>query len=1191
MILGKLIRFLGGLRTMTALAVVGATMCSNGPAVGQAKPATTTLGNLPARLAGTPYVPPANTWQMSTPFNRILKPLIAKHPSMQSAMAGVGKVSGHALPSASAAGSAMLNFPGFFAAPYVSTSQLADATPLFASVTGDFNHDGKPDIATINTDGTVNVLLNEGKSNPLQNGISYSDSSALALAPGIAYAVAADMNGDGYTDIVGMDANNSALVLWINNGQGGFLPAVSVPVTPQIGASFLEGGAIAIGDVNGDGALDVVAMSIGQFSSSFSAFPRTNVATQVFLGDGQGHLEAPTEVDSNFSGAFTIPFGQSMQLADMNGDGTLDLVVNLETEDPQIGNFVFVSLNTAGTFAPINFGVNESKLPGFSNDGEGDLVVADLNGDGIPDVLWNPGSANNVSGILVAAYGDGTGNLSLEATVALNNIDGLELFALADINGDGAPDIVTYNDGSVATFLNSGGGTFSTFPVNVYTSSDGGGDQQPIVMDYNGDGKPDVVYVDSILNVASFYAGNGDGTFQAADAAVPAMVNPGDIAIASVGDINGDGMSDLIAADETTLLAGSSSFPNLVSLLSNSKGGFNEVTAVSASVLSNLPLGLQGDLSVYPMSLVDLNGDGRADFFFFEGNAIYTALSNGDGTFQSPVAISGLTLQCPPGLPDAGNIDGSGHTSIVFAYPGDASCGSSGSVPPSVLVLLNDGHANFTASVEPFGSEPFQAKLADLNGDGYPDLVLSDNNPGANVFTLYTAPNFGTAAAAAGSTFNFSQAQTVISNYAISDILVNDYNGDGIPDLALATIGQMDNGNPLFGTEGVLLLPGQGGFSFGPPNEVAQGTIPSAVRWADINQDGIPDLVIASDLPEVSGAPVFGMSVLPGLGKGSFAAPVSQVFPDSDSFIAIGDFNRDGAPDVAIAGFNQNNGVPFAGVYLNRGGDSLALSVSSASVGQGSGITLTATLKTTFTNVTPTGTVTFTSNGVVLGNAALNQGTAALNYTVSTTSAAGAYPVVATYSGDGNFNQATATASYSVAVVAPAISTTADTLTVNLNKGASAVVTLTVAANATYSGSVSLSATASSLGLGVVVNPAVVTLGAGQTQQISVVIGSGVVTSAALGRGDGLWSGVAGAFSLAVLFPLLAGRSRRLRSRLLLALLLCSSLGCFAGLTGCSGGGSSNASVAPGAYTVTITATPSLSGVAAQTTSVTVNVQ
>lgn len=1209
------------MRGAATIAFVCAAMLWHWSALAQTKaaPAAPTLA--PSGVVG---VPAANDFQanqsvatqgkaagrdsLNTPFERVIRPILARQHFAQSGarkplLFQEAKDSGREAQSGDGAGPVNLNFPGFYGAPSIFAAAPADTFPLAVSVTGDFNKDGKPDIATINEDGTVTVVLNGGSANILANGISYSDTSEVSRLPLITFAVAADMNGDGYTDIVGMDSLNSAIVLWINNGNGGFLPATVVPVFAQNGASFtlfnaglgVGGGGIAVGDVNGDGIPDVVAVS---FDSVLDVVDQdtvnVSIATQVFAGDGKGHLEPPTEVDSPGFVGIGVPPGQNVQLADMNNDGNLDIVLNLGIQ--RINDFVtrnedFVVLelnNGGGNFAPFSLGGTNESLEGlFPDAGISHVEIADVNGDGNLDVVWSFGGGLFPTGIGVA-FGDGAGNLAAPVDIGIFDASA-NIFHLADVNGDGKLDLVTYGAGSIDTFLGNGDGTFSTYPVTVYASSNNAAMQEPAVEDYNGDGKPDVIYVDAALETASFYGGNGDGSFQAAGAVYPGGTNPSNLLIVGSGDLNGDGIPDLVGVESLQGSGLTASGVEVVSLLSDGKGGFQQVIGITNATLRSIGALAIHDLLVYATSVVDLNGDGLADVVLATPNGIYTALSNGDGTIQTPVQVPNLTLQCPPNVPDAGNVDGSSHTSLVFAYPGDASCGGTGSVPPGIVVLINDGKGNFTATIQAIGSQPFQARLADLNGDGYADLLLSDINGNTGIYDLYTVPNEGAAASSAGSYFNVAQRNTVVDGYTINDILVGDYNGDGIPDLALATVGQTIGAgiNQVVapGTQGVLLLPGQGGFQFGVPTLVAQGTVPNFIQWADINQDGIPDLVMNTAETAVNQAPVYGMSVLPGLGNGLFAPAVSQVFPSDDAYVFIGDFNQDGASDVVVSG--GVSGGFYSGLYLNRGADSLTLSVPTGSVAQGSSVTLTANLKTRFIDFAAAGTVTFTSNGTLLGTATITNGAASFTYNAAT---AGVYPITATYSGDGHFNQASASGSFAVTALAPALTSTASSTSVNLASGQSDVVTLTLTANPTFNGTVSFTTSASGTAVSVVVNPTTVTLSGGQTQQVSVVIGTGTVSSAIVHESNNVWGRAAATMSLAAFFPLLLFRSRTLRRKLVMVVLLGAGLGCLAGLSGCNNGTPKPATMMT-TETVTVTATPSVAGVAPLTTTLTVNVQ
>jgi hypothetical protein len=1122
----------------------------------------------------------------ASPFSRTFGPLRKQWAAATSATAS-GRSKSAAGPQAQgSAESDGVNFPGYSAAPFIAAapaSELSQAKLIYVSVNGDFNKDGKQDIATINTDGTLNVILNGGSGDFTKDQVSYSDTSEVSSYPNIVYGVAADLNGDGYADVVGMDADNGTLVVWINNSNGGFAPAVAVPVAPSNGAHFFDGGAIAIGDVNGDGNLDVIAVSQVQNYDFGSGDYTTDVATQVFAGDGKGNLGAPVEVDSVLFDDYFTSAGQGLQLADMNGDGKPDLVLQMQGGGQDLENFVTVALNQGGTFAPFSL----SGRSGVPTQGglASDVVVADVNGDGHPDVLFATGSdAGQYASTVEVAFGDGTGALSSQGpAVAAGNVPYLANFAVADVNGDGKLDIVTFNSGSVSVFPGTGTGTFSATPTASYAASDGPGDQQPAIADYNNDGKADIVYVDSGLEVASFFAGNGDGTFHGAPVITPGGVNPAFIIVLGSGDINGDGIPDLLAYDTSLIYSGQATTPAIVSLISDGKGNFKEVTALSAAAVETLTPTAAGNNPNLAVSstVVDLNGDGRADMLLSNGGGIYTALANADGTFQTPALVPGLPIDCLPSLADAGNIDGSGHTSLVVAYPGDAFCGGSGSNPSGVIVLINDGHANFTASLFGVGSALYQARLVDLNGDGYPDLVASDVSAYTN--NVYVVPNLGTAAASAGSIFNASGISTVLYNYAVADILAGDYNGDGKQDLALATSGQIDvagNNSPIQGTEGVLLLPNAGNFTFGQSELVAQGTSASWAEWSDVNQDGIPDLVLTAASSEpFDTTPSFGLTILPGLGAGAFGPPVNEVLPITNPYLFVGDFNQDGAPDAAVSGGYTGS------LFLNRGGDTLALAVSTASTTPGGAITLTATLKTTLSDFAPSGSVAFTLNGAPLGVSSLTGGGATFSYTVPAGTSAGTNAVVATYSGDAHFNQASAMGSYTVAALPPAFTLSISASSITLTGNQTGVATLTLSPNATFRGVVTLSSAASGTGLNVVFNPVSVTLGDGQSQQVSILLSKDAILSAE-SRHSSEWKGAGLTIAMAAFLPLLLGGRRTKRFSLIAPVLLCVILLPISALTGCGSPASTKST-----QTIAITATPSVTGAPVQTTTFTVNLQ
>jgi hypothetical protein len=299
-------------------------------------------------------------------------------------------------------------------------------------------------------------------------------------------------------------------------------------------------------------------------------------------------------------------------------------------------------------------------------------------------------------------------------------------------------------------------------------------------------------------------------------------------------------------------------------------------------------------------------------------------------------------------------------------------------------------------------------------------------------------------------------------------------------------------------------------------------------------------------------------------------------------YVFTGDFNQDGAPDAVVSGDYTGS------LFLNRGGDSLALTVSPTSVAQGNNVTFTATLKTTLTDFTPGGTVTFTSNGATLGVAPLSNGVATLSYNVATGAPAGTDTVVATYTGDSHFNQASASGSYAVTALTPAFTVSLSAPSITLTGSQTGVATVTLTANGSFQGTITLSTSVSGSGLNVLLNPTTVTLAADQSQDVSLLIGTGSILSAE-SKHTIEWKGAGLTFAMASLLPFFLGRFRGKRLSLAASMLLCVFLLPVAALIGC--GGSSSPSSAKGTRTVTITATPSVAGAAAQTTTLTVTLQ
>ncbi len=278
-------------------------------------------------------------------------------------------------------------------------------------VVGDFNGDGRPDLAVANNfgpNGTVSVFLGNGDG-------TFRPRAAFAVGPQTAPVKVAvgDFNRDGRLDLVTVNrtGNNAASVsLLLGNGDGTF-GAATTSALGQVGG----GTDLAVGDVNGDGKLDVVATSLR--------------ALAVLIGNGDGTFQAPAvEAHSPLT---------SVVLGDLNRDGKLDLVLG--------GNDLRVRLgNGDGTFgAPAV----------LLSAGVGGVAVGDFNHDGILDVIATHFDSPSDAGSVFLGKGDGTFRTRLAFSPGLD--DGP--VAVGDFNGDGFLDAAVGNQefASVSVLLNS----------------------------------------------------------------------------------------------------------------------------------------------------------------------------------------------------------------------------------------------------------------------------------------------------------------------------------------------------------------------------------------------------------------------------------------------------------------------------------------------------------------------------------------------------------------------------------------------------------------------------------------------------------------------------------------------------------------------------------------------------------------
>jgi hypothetical protein len=354
---------------------------------------------------------------------------------------------------------------------------------------------------------------------------------------------------------------------------------------------------IAVGDVNGDGKLDVVvANACGSGCGALGLV--------LLLGNGDGTFGAPQNL-----GDQPVWFA----LADVNGDGKLDLIEGVE------------GAGTTGTAINLRLGNGDGTFQvaqSYSLDGGGGqiaIAVSDLNGDGNADLIALTTCAvddctHAVLGILLG-NGDGTFQPVQSYAAGCGGIsntfdyDAGNLIALTDANRDGNLDIIIGSQcGSVGVFFGNGDGTFQA--IQTYVA----GGSSIAIADFNGDGAPDVAV--TINSTVGVLLNNGDGTFSLGNFYDTGGYGP----TVAAGDVNGDGIPDLLAANFCTPRKGNQPCsPGTVGvLLGNGDGTFQDAQFYNP-----------GGAGTAGIVLADVNGDGKPDVLVTNYFAKFEKLSFG----------------------------------------------------------------------------------------------------------------------------------------------------------------------------------------------------------------------------------------------------------------------------------------------------------------------------------------------------------------------------------------------------------------------------------------------------------------------------------------------------------------------------------------------------------------------------------
>ena len=658
--------------------------------------------------------------------------------------------------------------------------------------------------------GYLYVLANTGATGSKNALSGFSLKAVYAIpptdGPGLIYT--GDFNNDGNTDFIVNNQTSLSASIYFGNGDGTFQPPVKVAGTGNVHSMLLhdmDGDGIADLVVEGDSGVISIHLGSGNTSASFNpvAAGGTLPSQNGFSGNG-GHLAAIGYLGAHILSILTTtPIGLSV-------------------------------------LQPSGAGIQNYKLAAIYNIGPGRSAfsLADYNGDGINDLAVD--SPEGIAIVLGSAAGGFQTSLAYPAGQPALNA------TLADLNNDGKLDIAVATGATQAQILTGNGdGTFKTLPAPTNTVPSPNPTLWSAVLtgDFDGDGKQDLLYSLTGLPLPTPNAnagtglylqyGNGDGTFQppvpVSNQLLGAPANNNFYGESAVADLNGDGIPDIINLDAyfyDTLLSQLRGGGLHIGLNIEEDSGTSENTELDS--FSQVAAGVfAGKRTV------------QQDLVFQDDANITPYVNSGDGVHFT--AMHALASPPPVGSLYGGTIliadvDNDGCGDIVIPYHNLASNPAvpNPSYPNQLYVWYGNCDGTFVDPpiITTLARNYYLAAVADMNGDGLPDIILSD---GYVLAILYNQGNR-----------SFDGEQDFLAGQGINSISVVDINGDGSPDIIVSNGGATISGAVAIG--GLT----QSSISLAPNPDVNTGGI--TVLLNNITTKAVTGTLVDTPDPSLAGA-------------------------------------------------------------------------------------------------------------------------------------------------------------------------------------------------------------------------------------------------------------------------------------------------------------------------------------------------